>query len=293
MFRIGDFSRISQVSITTLRYYDEVGLLKPLRCDEWTGYRYYGASQLPRLNRIMALKELGFTLEEVRQLLDEDLAVAELRGMLRLRRSELSRAISEEQVRLARVELRLKQIEMEGKMSEYDVLIKRVEPMLVVSARGVVPQRSLQTFAGAKAAEGDLVQEIGKVCDVLVPQVRRTMKREGAKQTGAMFLLYGQRDDDVELEMVVPVERPAGRRADVDSESPGGFRELEGAEQVAAVVHRGGYGSLLGAYSALGRWIEDNGYRVSGPCREIYLHHDPDGQPPAHVTEVQFPIEKR
>ena len=69
MLKIGDFSKFSRVSIKTLRYYDEIGLLKPAEVDKFTGYRYYSVDQLSRLNRIMGLKDLGLSLEEINQLL--------------------------------------------------------------------------------------------------------------------------------------------------------------------------------------------------------------------------------
>jgi DNA-binding transcriptional MerR regulator len=71
VLKIGEFARVNQVSIATLRYYDHCGLLKPLALDPETGYRYYSLDQLPRLNRILALKELGFPLEQIAQLLEE------------------------------------------------------------------------------------------------------------------------------------------------------------------------------------------------------------------------------
>lgn len=80
MFKIGEFSKLSLVPAKTLRYYDQIGLLKPNEVDHFTGYRYYSASQLPRLNRILALKDLGLSLEEIGRLLDEELTAAQIRG---------------------------------------------------------------------------------------------------------------------------------------------------------------------------------------------------------------------
>src|SRR5215469_14376688 len=96
VIRIGDFSRLSRVSIKTLRYYDEVGLFKPIDVDRFTGYRYYSASQLPRLNRILALRDLGLSLEQIAQVLDEGVSPEQLRGMLRLKRAELQQHIAGE-----------------------------------------------------------------------------------------------------------------------------------------------------------------------------------------------------
>lgn len=86
MLKIGEFSRLAFVPVKTLRYYDDIGLLKPVHVDQWTGYRYYSVEQLPRLNRILALKGLGLSLEQIGQLLDDDLPAEQIRGMLRLKR---------------------------------------------------------------------------------------------------------------------------------------------------------------------------------------------------------------
>jgi DNA-binding transcriptional MerR regulator len=292
MFKIGDFSKLSRVPVSALRYYDEVGLLKPVRVDGWTSYRYYSAAQLPRLNRILALKDLGFSLEEIARLLDEDLPPAQIRGMLRLRQAELQSAVREEQARLVRVETRLRQIEMEGKMPSYEIVLKSVEPQIVASARGRVEGRQLSRFAGAMAAEGDLVQAIGDVCGRLGPEVENLLERTGARSAGPWFLMVDQRGDDVELEMAAPVERSSLGKGRLDSQAPVGVRELPGARQMASAVHQGSYETILQAYSALGAWIEKNGYQIAGPCREVYVHHAETGNPPAHVTEVQFPVEK-
>jgi len=111
MLKIGEFAQEAQVTIKTLRHYARLGLLKPVWTDRFTGYRYYTREQLTRLNRIMALKDLGFTLEQIGQVLQEELTLDELRGMLRLKHAELEQHIREEQARLARIEERLRRIE--------------------------------------------------------------------------------------------------------------------------------------------------------------------------------------
>src|SRR5947209_7669990 len=117
--KIGDFARLGMISVSALRYYNEVGLLKPAEVDNWTGYRYYALDQLPALHRILALKDLGLSLEQIKQLMGEELPAEQIRGMLRLKHAELQDQAREIQERLARVEARIQQIEMEGKMSEY------------------------------------------------------------------------------------------------------------------------------------------------------------------------------
>src|SRR5512137_371776 len=139
MIRIGDFSTISRVSVKTLRYYDEMGLLKPVSVDPSTGYRFYDYRQLSTLHRILALKDLGFSLEEIGHLLNDRLSTEQMRGMLKLRKTEAQQRVQEETERLQRVDARLKQIEQENAMSSYEVVIKKIEKMKVASVRGVVP----------------------------------------------------------------------------------------------------------------------------------------------------------
>jgi predicted transcriptional regulator YdeE len=111
MLKIGEFAQEGQVTIKTLHHYAKLGLLKPIWTDRFTGYRYYSREQLSRLNRIMALKDLGFTLEQIGQVLQEEMTLDELRGMLRLKQAELAQHIGEAQARLARIEERLLRIE--------------------------------------------------------------------------------------------------------------------------------------------------------------------------------------
>ena len=126
MLSIGHFARHGRVSIRMLRHYDAIGLLQPAYVDRATGYRSYDAGQLSRLNWIVALKGLGFTLQQVRSILDDEVSVEELRGMLRLRQAELQSQIASDTARLAQVEARLRIIEREGAMPADDVQTKRI-----------------------------------------------------------------------------------------------------------------------------------------------------------------------
>src|SRR5262245_58518657 len=100
MFRIGDFSRIARVSARQLRFYEEIGLFRPAHADPQTGYRYYRASQLGELNRIIVLKELGFSLEQIGAIVASNAGAAELRGLLLSRRNEVLGALEAESQRL-------------------------------------------------------------------------------------------------------------------------------------------------------------------------------------------------
>src|SRR5882757_4322047 len=114
MFAIGEFAWHGRVSVRMLRHYDAIGLLTPAHVDPATGYRSYQAAQLAELNRIVALKDLGFTLEQVRAMLAEPVGVEQVRGMLALRRADLEAAVTASAQRLAQVEARLRAIELDG-----------------------------------------------------------------------------------------------------------------------------------------------------------------------------------
>ncbi len=272
MFKIGDFSKLGQVSVKTLRYYDELGLLKPVEVDRFTGYRYYSADQLHRLNRILALKDLGLSLEEVAQLLDEELSAAQLRGMLRLKQVEARERVQEEQARLARVEARLRQIEEEGKMPTYEVVLKKVPPQKVASVRGTIANYG---------EPGPLWSELESY-----------LARHGIRPTGPCLTVYHDpeyRERDVDAEVCEPV----------DSVAEGGderikIYELPAVETMASVVHRGPFTTFHEAYAALMEWLQRNGYRIIGPNREYYLHttEPVNNDDPSYVTEIQVPVQK-
>jgi len=136
MFSIGEFARHGRVSVRMLRHYDAIGLLRPACVDAASGYRFYKASQLAELNRVIALKDLGFSLQQVHAILAEEVSAAELRGMLKLRRAEIHAQIEAETTRLARVEARLLTIEDEGRVPVDGVVIKRLAAARVAELTG-------------------------------------------------------------------------------------------------------------------------------------------------------------
>jgi DNA-binding transcriptional MerR regulator len=272
VIRIGDFSKLSQVSIKTLRYYDKMGLLKPNSVDGLTGYRSYSVSQLPRLNRILALKDLGFSLEHIAQVLDEGISADQLRGMLRLKRAELQQRIADEQARLARVEARLNEIATEDALPYADVVLKQIDPHLVAGSRGILP-----TYP----AVGRLFKEVyGHLARVGV---------NGLVLTGAaIWHNDGYEEGQIDGEAVVYLKQSVPESGQIK------VYELPKA-LVASAVHKGAYNTFNRAYEAVVRWIETNSYSIAGPNREIYLYctqpvrQDDD----SYVTEIQFPVVKR
>jgi effector-binding domain-containing protein len=271
MIKIGDFSKLSLVSVKTLRYYDEMGLLSPVEVDRSSGYRYYSLDQLPRLNRILALKDLGFSLEQITQALEEGVTLEQLRGMLKLKQAEQVQRVQDEQERLIRVEARLRQIEMEDSMSKYDVVIKKLEPVKVASLRKIL----------------STPQEVGKMFNELFGY----LGRKGIRPLGPPWGIWHDheyKEKDLDAEVAVPVAQsfPAG-----DGVQPG---ELPGIPAAACTIHQGSYNNFSLAYSAIMGWINANGYRIAGPYREIYLRGPGPGptDPNSYVTEIQIPVEK-
>jgi DNA-binding transcriptional MerR regulator len=142
MIRIGDFSRLSHTPVSTLRYYDEVGLLKPVEVDHFTGYRYYTFDQLERLHRILALKDLSFSLEEIARLLADDLPTRQVHGMLHRKRAYLHEQVQDHHEQLERLDAWLKQIEKENNMTPHSIRTARIESDLPDIVRITNPYES-------------------------------------------------------------------------------------------------------------------------------------------------------
>jgi DNA-binding transcriptional MerR regulator len=270
LLKIGEFARIGQVPVKTLRYYDEIGLLKPAEVDRFTDYRFYSLDQLARLNRILALKDLGLSLEQISHLLTDTLSTEEIRGMLRLRQAQLADQLQGLNAQQARVEARLRHLEQEDKMPDYDVVLKVIPPMLVASHRMVISEDSVSAMTDA------------------FQQVYRYVEAGQAKTAGPGLSIwhtapYTEVDQDAEA--AVPIDRhlPGNDQVSV-YELPKVY--------VAAVIHHGIWDDFGQAYQAVIRWIDANGYRTAGPFREIYHEYHNDNTE-ASTTEIQFPVEKQ
>ncbi|MCM2412444.1 MerR family transcriptional regulator [Streptomyces sp. RKAG290] len=275
MFTIGDFARYGRVSARMLRHYDAVGLLHPDRTDPATGYRYYGAGLLARLNRIIALKDLGFTLQQVRAVLDEEVGSEELRGMLRLRRSELEAAMAAAAARLVQVEARLRSIESEGHMSADDVVIKSVPAVRVAELTGV--------------AEGYEPENITPVIRPLYERLFPLLGKAGISPTGPGIARYQDAPGGggaVVVHAGVTVSAPVGPVGDT------GVTVVELPPfEAATIVHRGSMENILTTAQTLARWIDASDHRSAGYAREVNLECPEDEE--NWVTELQEPLTRR
>ncbi|GAB2631271.1 MerR family transcriptional regulator [Nocardia goodfellowii] len=271
MFTIGDFAHLGRVSVRMLRHYDAVGLLPPAHTDPATGYRHYEAAQLARLNRLVALKDLGLTLEQVKVVLDEKISLEQLRGTLLVRRAQLRQQIALDEARLRRVEARLRAIESEGIMHTDDIVVKKVDSVRVAR---------LTEQAASFAPE-----DIGPVIQPLYQEICGRLERTGTTITGPGIATYEPAEGDsvlVHAGMQV-AERPASA-ADVE------VVDLPAIDQAATAIHRGSMDLIDETYRAVARWIADNGYQQHGFGREVYLHCPEDVAD--WVTEIQIQISK-
>jgi predicted transcriptional regulator YdeE/DNA-binding transcriptional MerR regulator len=284
MIKIGDFSKLAHVSIKTLHHYDDLGLLKPVHVDRYSGYRYYEIGQLSCLNRILALKDLGLSLEQVTELLHADLSTAEMRGMLRLKQMELVTAVEEQQARLQRVEQRLRQLEMDGASLHSEIALKDIPAQTALVAQVVAA--SEQILWPARASLQVLLQE--------------TLDAARLKPVTPWFSLFDDlpyRETDLELTLAVGVDLRSGQRLGDWQNIPVHLQELPAVPAMASVIHTGGYATLPQAYASLFAWTQSSGYQPAGSYRELYLPESGISATPvtlsqAGVIELQCPVEK-
>ncbi|MFS0920244.1 MerR family transcriptional regulator [Brevibacillus sp. 179-C 1.1 NHS] len=268
MFKISEFSRLSRVSLKTLRFYDQIGILKPADIDKENGYRFYAAEQLLTLNRILMYKDLGFTLQQIHQLLHENMSPEYVQGMLRHKEKEMEQLLEEEQARLNRIKERLSFIEQTGS-TEQEVVFKSVEAQKVVSFRS-----------------HGTVEEIPKLFDRLAHYAGKQQR----SMLSQMVLWKESEIDEAAFEFeigyVLKQDMPV-------LSSMLEVRRLPEEPMMATLVQRVEPFVPSTACIDLAKWIERNQYRIKKdqPGREIYL------QSPQHggdtYVEVQIPIEPR
>lgn len=269
MFKIGDFSMLSKVPVKTLRYYDQIDLLKPQQIDQDSGYRYYSAEQLLEVNRIFLYKELGFTLKQMGQLLREDISVEQIQGMFLLKESEIQQLIEREQQKLARIKERMHLIKREGCVEkEQEVIIKSVESKRIMSFQS-----------------NETVEEIPSFFQMFHHLLH---KHQQESISGPQVVLWRESlDKESEFEFEVGYSVKSFRCS-----LPQGMtiRTLPAEDTMATLLFHSHSPSAQSACVDLATWIEHNGYRVKDdqPGREIYypLSENEEGR----LIEIQIPI---
>lgn len=272
MFLTGEFSKIAQVSKRLLRFYDEIGLFQPAQIDPQTGYRYYSARQLPRLNRILVLKELGLSLDEIKHVLDDGISDEEIRSMLVARKGDLERTLAQDMQRLRAIEARLLGARAESELP--DVIVKSAPALPYLSTRLVV-----------KDAEQGLI--------ILERALKTLPAQVGKQRLGACTILIhsdGYEVENVDIEMGFLLNAPAELSIALSDDIAFATRELPAVDTLATVVPTGDMASRLESFYALGRWVESSGYQLAGVQREVVLEGVDGGLHGDMVLEIQFPI---
>lgn len=272
MLKIGDFSKLSRISIRMLRHYDEIGLLHPQTVDDFTGYRYYSEEQLPLAGRIQTLKELGFSLAIIGNILEKYEDVQEMEQFLLIKRKELEEKVQETQYRLQLLDSTLNWLRKDGNLMDYNVTLKIMPERYVASVRQVIP---------AYDCEGMLWE---MMCRELAPQnVQQASPCYGL----AIFHDEGHKESDPDVEIQSSV---VGEYQDTEHVK---FKTVPPI-QIASAVYKGGYDQISRVNEAVANWVLENGYDFDGKSFCIY-HVSPaqTSNKEELVTEVCYPVKKK
>lgn len=273
MFKIGDFSKMSGLSIDTLYHYQNIGLLKPRHIDYDTNYRYYDASQLIIVNKIIALKDAGFSLEEIKNTLKNKSNVS-LIDMLEDKATNLEKELQAEENRLERLRKNIFLIKNGGIPQMNEISIKKVEPILVASVRKTV-----------------LVEKMDEEFEQLWGKVNKFIDDMGIKRSIPCMMLYHNNSwmfnkPEIDVEMVEPISKefPEGNGIKIYKQ--------DAVEKMACIVHKGPFSTISNTYQSIYDWIKNNGYKVNGAVREIYHKGEWEtNDSNEYITELQFPIQ--
>ncbi|NNC10810.1 MerR family transcriptional regulator [Planctomonas sp. JC2975] len=276
MLTIGEFASIGRVSVRMLRHYDQIGLLRPARVDPLTGYRAYAPTQLTALTRIIELKGLGLTLEQVSRVIWGDADDGEVERMLTSAHRELQAAIADAQARLRRVDASLRRIQGETVMPTSQTItadIRSIEPQLVATL--------------TRKAPGFGPVNISPVVGPMFPESAGLLAAAGVDDFGPAIALYEADESGdgtgaiVTAGFVVPSDTAPVDGLDVHT--------LSGIAQAAVTVHRGEVALIGESWDALITWARDNGYELDGVCREVYW--TPGDRPQSEwVTDLVQPV---
>jgi DNA-binding transcriptional MerR regulator len=268
VYRIGQFSKIGKVTVKALRFYEEEGLLMPARIDAATGYRYYDSSQIPLVHKILALRQCGFPIPEIRQILGGK----NLASLFTERRRALEEEAGAISLRLSAVESYIDSIREDGDM-RYQVAVKDLPACIVYSRRTVVE---------CYDSYFELIPQIGRECAEANPGLRCV------DDPPYCFIEYHDgefKERDIDIELCEAVESMGVDTPNVK------FKRIARVPAAACVMHKGPYSELRGAYAAAFKWIDDNGCLPCGNPRESYIDGIWNRKDPAEwLTEVQVPM---
>lgn len=271
MLKIGDFSKLSRISIRMLRHYDEIGLMTPRSTDHFTGYRYYSEDQLLKAVRINSLKDMGFSLAAIGEMLKKYDDPGELAKFLEIRRVEVQEEMKERGHRLMLLDTTIQRLRKDDMAMNYSVVLKTMPQRYVASVREIIP---------AYNQEGILWKRMG--------EETRDMNLQMAEPVYslAVFHDYGFKDGDVDVEVQISVKGSYENTEHVV------FKTVPEVE-IASAVYKGSYDQITEVNLAVANWVKDNEFEFNGPMFCIYHVSPAQTQNPEElVTEICYPIKK-
>ena len=276
MYKIGVFSKLTQVSGSTLRYYDDIGLFKPEYIDAETGYRFYRATQIPELNRIVALKELGLNLDQISHVLEKKLSAEAFKGMLELKQAELQQKLQEDQARLRRIAVRLRQLDEKDLIPPTNMELKPLAALPYLSMRLIVGdfQEALFTINHMREIVQDNIpeKELGSFVAILMQECYEHKDIE--LKIG--FLTHAWKES--------PLPSVNGKELCLET--------LPEIELALTCVHVGPPNETFISRSSLAAWAENNNYEFFGESREVFLSPISVNSLKESVIELQYPIRR-
>ncbi|KWX75447.1 MerR family transcriptional regulator [Paenibacillus riograndensis] len=269
MFKIGEFSKLTQISIRMLRYYDEVGLLKPAETDKWTGYRMYSVEQIPVLNKIIYLRDSGFNVSEIAVALDkmDDKSLIE---QLDAKYAEIEKTIQDNIVKLRKIEVAKKELLGQKNEIHYNISIKSIPSYQVLSLRRIIRDYY---------AEGELWQELSAFAAENHIHIY--------SNTFSIYHDIEYKESHVDVELCLPVKKQG------KSTNSFTYRNTEPIPTMACTMVCGDFTNIAGAYIAFAEWLQQNSqYKMSGQTRQI-VHRGPwnENNPEKYLIELQIPLE--
>ncbi len=271
MLKIGDFSKLSRVTIKTLHYYDEIGLIKPSYVSQENGYRYYQPAQLQQIAEVVSLKEMGFSLDEIAILFKQNSNSTAIYQALLAKQTELEQKLHLEKQRLAKVNALIKSIEEETLMNQ--VNLKELPEVIVASMRMTIP--NYENLNEVVPAMGEKMRAHGAICRE--PAYCFNIYHDGE---------YKESEIDVEICEAVVASCP-----NTDGVV---YKKIPAIQTAACIYHQGPYSTLGKSYAEVFKWIEANGYQACAPPRESYIDGCWNKEDPSEwLTEIQVPISKK
>ena len=271
MFKIGEFSKLVRVSPRMLRHYEKCGLFYPADIDKFTGYRQYSAGQIPLLSNIVMLRDVGFSIEEIGEILPHFDETAYMDKILRTKALSVKAAIESEQGKYEKLIGMSDTMRKERNIMVYEVEIKHLPSIKVLSLRGVIPHYR---------HEGILWEKLGKY----IGENQIQCHSDGY----SIYFDEEYMDNDPDVEVAIPV--------DVLGESQGEFiyKEYDEIPLAATVRFSGPFdGGYDAASGKLAEWMEENGYSFDGYLRgHVIISPDEEPNPAKWLTELQAPVAK-